>query len=70
MRNGSDDATSGDSKARGARTAFVVLAFVAAGLGVSQAVPGGAPVAAGAHPGVHSGAHAPAGSGSGEGPNH
>ncbi|WP_326952292.1 hypothetical protein [Amycolatopsis sp. NBC_01286] len=66
MRNGSDDATSGDIKARGARTAFVVLAVVAAGFGVSQAVPGGAPVAAG----VHSGAHAPAGSGSGEGPNH
>ncbi len=64
MRNGSDDVTSGDKKARGARTVLLALAFVAAGFGVSQAHPGSAPAA-------HSAADAAvaAGGGSGEGPN-
>jgi hypothetical protein len=64
MRNGSDDVTSGCAKARGARTAFLALAFVAAGFGVGQAHPGGAPAA---HAPVH--VAVPAGGGSGEGPN-
>ncbi|WP_328458204.1 MULTISPECIES: hypothetical protein [unclassified Amycolatopsis] len=64
MRNGSDDATSGDTKARGPRTVLLALAIVAAGFGVSQAHPGNAPAGHSVTDAVVS-----AGGGSGEGPN-